>query len=98
MWETESGKEVGTLEGHSSLVSSVAFSPDGRLAMTFDQHGRVFFWQVNGADQGKLLGLYVAAYEVGAVYWQDATHLVLADLGGPHFRPHFYYLKLEGTW
>ena len=39
-------------------------------------------WQVNGADQGKLLGLYVAAYDVGAVYWQDATHLVLADLGG----------------
>jgi WD40 repeat protein len=98
LWETGSGKQVGTLEGHSNWVISVAFSPDGRLAMSCDQHGRVFFWQVHGADQGKLLGLYVAAYEVGAMYWQDAVHLVLADLGGPHFRPHFYYLKLEGTW
>ena len=44
------------------------------------------------------LSLFVATYEVGAVYWQDATHVVLADLGGPHFRPHFYYVKLEGTW
>jgi WD40 repeat protein len=84
--------------GHSEWVNSVAFLPDGRLAMTCDQLGRVFFWQVNGADQGKLLGLYVAAYDVGAVYCKDATHLVLADLGGPRFRPHFYYLKLEGTW
>ena len=48
-------------------------------------------------ERGKLVGLYVAAYEIGAVYWQDANHVVLADLGGPHFRPHFYYLKLEGT-
>jgi hypothetical protein len=98
LWETRSGKPLGTLEGHSSSVDSVAFSSYARLAMTCDQPGRVFFWQVNGADQGKLLGLYVAAYKVGAVYWQDAAHLVLADLGGPHFRPHFYYLKLEGTW
>ena len=47
---------------------------------------------------GWLVGLYVAAYEVGDVFWQDSTHVVLADLGGLHFRPHFYYLKLEGTW
>ncbi len=96
--ETSSGKQVGVLEGHSAPVNSVAFSPDGRFAITCDQHSRVYFWQVNGMERGKLVGLYVATYEVGAVYWQDAAHVVLADLGGPHFRPHFYYLRLEGDW
>jgi hypothetical protein len=98
LWETESSKQVGVLEGHSDWVNSVAFSPDGSLAITCDAHGRVYFWRMNGLERGNLVGLYVAAYEVGSVYWQDATHLILADLGGPHFRPHFYYLKLEGTW
>jgi WD40 repeat protein len=98
LWETGSGKQVGIFEGHSDSVKSVAFSPDGSLAITCDQHGRVIFWKVDRAGVGRLVGLYVATYQVGAVYWQDATHLVLADLGGPHFRPHFYYLKLEGTW
>jgi hypothetical protein len=96
LWEVGSDKQVAVLEGHSSLVSSVAFSPDGSLAITCDQLGRVFFWQVNSVERGKLVGLYVATYKVGAIYWQDTTHMVLADLGGPHFRPHFYYLKLEG--
>jgi WD40 repeat protein len=98
LWETGSGKQIGILEGHSGRVTSVAFSPDARLAITCDEHGWVFFWWVNGAERGKLVGLYVATNEVGAIYWQDATHVVLADKGGPHFRPHFYYLKLEGTW
>ena len=84
--------------GHSGSVDSVAFSPDGKLAITCDSHGRVYFWQVNGMEKGKLVSLYVATYEIGAIHWQDATHVMLADKGGPHFRPHFYYLKLEGTW
>jgi WD40 repeat protein len=98
LWETSSGKQVGSLEGHSGPVYNVAFSPDGKLALTCGGYGRVFFWQVMSPGEGRLLGLYVAAYEAGAIYWQDPTNVVLADLGGAHFRPHFYYLKLEGTW
>jgi hypothetical protein len=30
LWEVASGSEVRTLKGHTSVVSSVAFSPDGR--------------------------------------------------------------------
>ncbi len=98
LWETSSGRQVGVLEGHTGSVSSVAFSPDGKLSITCDQHGRIYFWQANGVDKGRLVGLYVATYRIGAIHWQDATHIVLADHGGPHFRPHFYFLQLEGNW
>ena len=98
LWETHSGKLLATFQGHTSLVLSVAFSPDGRLFVTCDGNGRVFFWQAPAAGQQQkcLLGMYVASYRVGAVYWQDATTIVLADTGGLSGRPHIYYLKLHG--
>src|SRR6516162_326206 len=34
VWEAENGKELLTLRGHSSLVSGVAFSPDGKRLAT----------------------------------------------------------------
>ncbi len=40
--------------------------------------------------------MYVASYPVGAVYWQGATTIVMADTGGADGRPHIYYLKLHG--
>ena len=39
--------------------------------------------------------MYTASYEIGAVYWQDSTSIVLADKGGPRFRPHLYNITLE---
>ena len=91
-----SGNLLITLEGHTGEVRNVVFSPNGHLVMTCDQHGWVFLWKANGTEIGCLLGSYVATYEVGAVYWQNRTQMVLADLGGTRFRPHFYQLSLEG--
>ena len=34
LWETETGREVLTLRGHSDLVECAALSPDGRFALT----------------------------------------------------------------
>jgi WD40 repeat protein len=48
--------------------------------------------------RSRLLGVYVTSYSVGAVHWQNSTHVLLADKGGSRFRPHFYRLKLEGAW
>ncbi|MFL5589895.1 MAG: hypothetical protein ACJ8DI_19915, partial [Ktedonobacteraceae bacterium] len=77
-------------------VRKVAFSADGHLIITCDRYGQVRFWQLRGPTSGRLLGVYSAIYEIGAVHWQDANHLVLADTGGPEGRPHFYRLRLEG--
>jgi WD40 repeat protein len=39
LWDTASGRLLGTLEGHSSLGMSVAFSPDGtRIASGSEDH------------------------------------------------------------
>ena len=98
LWETSTGRLLFILEGHMGDVKSVAFSPDGRLAITCDDHGQVLFWLIHKPEQSRMLSMYVAIYGVGAVYWQDATHLVLASIGGSQGRPHFHRLKLEGNW
>jgi WD40 repeat protein len=96
LWETVSGRLLVALEGHSSGVTSVTFSPDGHLVVTCDTRGWVLVWQVDGAEIGSLQGMYAATYEIGDIHWQDNSYVVLADKGGPSFRPHFYQLKLEG--
>ena len=98
LWESSTGRCLSTLKGHTDKVDSVAFSPDGKLIITCDK-GRVLFWSAREPKPGRMLGMYVATYYmVGTVYWQDTTHLVLADTGGSQGRPRFYRLELEGNW
>jgi hypothetical protein len=96
LWETSTGRLLSTLKGHTAPVLSVAFSPDGKLIITCD-NDRVLFWSACETELGRLLGMYVAAYALRAVYWQDVTHLVLADADDAG-QPHFYQLELEGNW
>jgi len=94
--ETVNGKLLAMLEGHAGWVMITVFSPDGRFMMTCDQRGRLFLWRATGVEMGSLLDIYVAAYEVGAVHWQNTSQVVLADKGGLKGYPHFYRLRLEG--
>ncbi len=96
LWETERGKLLAKIEGHEITVRKVAFSPNGHLIITCDRYGQVRFWQLRESVIDRLQGIYSAIFEIGDVYWQDNTHVLLADTGGPHFHPHFYHLKLEG--
>ena len=96
LWEISSGREVQRFEGHSGAVYSVTFSPDGQYIVTNDDRGYMLLWRAQGPDRGRLLGMYVAVYEVGAVFWEDATHLVLVDKGGSRGYPNIYRLQLHG--
>jgi hypothetical protein len=65
------------------------------LIVTCDQTGQVYFWANTGTQQGKLLGLYPAAFRVLALHWFNDTHLIMADTGGPRNKPNMYQLKVE---
>jgi len=94
--DVQSGQELATLWGHQRSVISAAFSLDGQLLVTADGAGWVRFWAGQGAERGRLLGVYLAPYPILAMHWQDGDHLLLADDGGPRHAPHFYRLKVEG--
>jgi WD40 repeat protein len=95
LWDAASGQELAIFGNHDGAVTNVAFSPDGHMIITCDQHRHLFLWQIDGTGVGKLLGMYVTAYEIGAVQWQSLSSLLLADKGGLQYYPNFYRLKLE---
>lgn len=95
LWSLPQKKLLLASKKHSEAVVCVGFSPDGRLLVSCDAIGQVLLWLV---QQEKLLpvGIYMAPYQVGAIHWQDSRYVILADLGGTHYRPHFHRLALEG--
>ena len=98
LWDATSGRELVTLPSYSSYVKRIEFSPNGHYVIICNDHQQAFFFQANGKEIGTLRGMYVVMYELGPVYWQDANHVILTDMGVMRTHPHFYRLKLEGVW
>ena len=48
---------AGTLTGHTSLVSSVAFAPDGQTLASASDEGMVVLWDLADRDRPRRLGL-----------------------------------------
>ncbi len=46
LWDVRSGKEIKTLGGHDGMVFSVAFSPDGRTALSGSDDNTLKLWDV----------------------------------------------------
>ncbi len=51
IWETSTGREVRTLRGHTNWVYSVAFSPDGKYALTGSIDNTAILWDAATGQQ-----------------------------------------------
>jgi WD40 repeat protein len=46
LWELATGRELRRFKAHTSMVTAVAFSPDGKQALSAAQEGGVYVWTV----------------------------------------------------
>jgi WD40 repeat protein len=46
LWETETGKCLGKLEGNGGNITAVSLSADGKMGVTADVHGVIRLWDI----------------------------------------------------
>ena len=52
LWDIRSDKLITTLEGHDRSITSVAFSPDGKMLASSDSDGIIRIWEIeNGSHR-----------------------------------------------
>jgi WD40 repeat protein/transcriptional regulator with XRE-family HTH domain len=50
LWDGESGRGLGTLQGYSHVICAVCFSPDGNVLVHGDDHGMIHVWDVRSGQ------------------------------------------------
>ena len=66
MWDVKSGKLLHTLTGHVFGVTSVSFSPDGKLVLTSSIDGDARLWSVKSGATVQRLKFHTATVSQAA--------------------------------
>jgi WD40 repeat protein len=77
VWDTKTGKEVQTLEGHAAFVTALAWNADGTLLATGSSDRTARIWDVASGEERKTFRGHPG--EVNALaYSPDGKHLAVA--------------------
>ena len=76
IWDAEMGKPVGeTLQGHTNLIMSVAFSPDGRCIVLCLHNEKIQIWGAETEASGRAITRTHKCHYVCCIlaWWQAHT-------------------------
>ncbi len=74
LWDTTTGKLIGSCAGHKQSVRSIAFSPDAKTLVSSSDDSTLKFWNV--ATQQELLTIPLAGGGTGLMFSPDGRLLV----------------------
>ncbi len=79
LWDTATGQEIRSFVGHTDKVTSVAFSPDGRLLATAGFDGKAKLWNAATGEELKTFAGHAAPL-ISVAFAPDGQRLASLDL------------------
>ena len=76
LWDSKSGREIRSFAGHSSNISSVAFSPNGRQIISGSGDDTIKLWDVETGHE--LRSFNGHRYEVNSVAFSTDGRLIVS--------------------
>jgi WD40 repeat protein len=81
LWDVADGREVRTLNAHTSGVRSTAFSPDGKMLASGSDDKEIKLWDVASGPELRTLSGHTLAVS-GVVFSPDGKMLASGSLDG----------------
>lgn len=78
LWDVDSGKETGRLEGHTNPVRGLAYSPDGKLLASGDAQATVRLWDAATGKELHVIDMKSGAEHLSLAFSPDNKTLACA--------------------
>ena len=81
MWDVATGENKHTLEGHTSVVRTVAFSPDGKYLVSGSMNAAIRLWNAENGEHVRTLKSHAGSVNIVA-FSPDGETLVSGSADG----------------